>query len=183
MKPNSERSLLFTLFGYTLPGRFFIAKFILDLLFIFIHPTKLNDYSIEGKIDAMGVKQVNTSLKYLMSNCRDFIEESLLQSNGRKIGITIDQMPKCHCELAGDGVGYSWVCAKKEFRRKPIRLKKSKELFKATVRECLSRDVVTDERVRRFSKRAREYICACHVLHEQMIQEYKTDDGKLLPCL
>ncbi len=48
-----------------------------------IDPIRLNDYSIEGKTDAMGVKQVNTSLKHLMSNCRDFIEEeSLLQSNG-----------------------------------------------------------------------------------------------------
>jgi len=137
-----------------------------------IDPTKLNDYSIEGKTNAMGVKQVNTSLKYLMSNCRDFIEEeSLLQSNGRKMGITIDWTPKCHCELAGKGVEYSWACAKNESRRKPIRLKKSKDLFKATVRECLSREVLTDERVQRLSKRAREYICAYHVLHEQMIQE------------
>jgi hypothetical protein len=137
-----------------------------------IDPTRLNDYSIDGKTDAMGVKQVNTSLKHLMSNCRDFIEEeSLLQSNGWKMGIIIDRMPKCHCELAREGVEYSWACAKNEFRRKPIRLKKkSKDLFKATVRECLSREVRT------FSKRAREYICAYHVLHEQMIQEYKTDD-------
>jgi hypothetical protein len=35
-------------------------------------------------------------------------------------------MPKCHCELAGEGVEYSWTCAKNEFQRKPIRLKKAK---------------------------------------------------------
>jgi hypothetical protein len=58
-------------------------------------------------------------------------------------------------------------------RANPI--KKSNDLFKATIRECLSREVLTDERVWHFSKRAREYICAYHVLHEQMIQ-YKSDD-------
>jgi aminoglycoside phosphotransferase family enzyme len=78
-----------------------------------IDPARLNDYSIEGKTDAMGVKQVNTNLKYLMENCRDFIEkESLLQSNGQKMGIIIDWTPKCHCDLAVEGVEYSWVCAK-----------------------------------------------------------------------
>jgi hypothetical protein len=50
----------------------------------------------------------------------------LLQSNGWKMGITIDWMPKCHCELGGESVEYSWACTKNEFRRIPIRLKKAK---------------------------------------------------------
>jgi hypothetical protein len=46
-----------------------------------------------------------------MANCREFIEaEALLLSNGCKM-IIIDRMPKCHCELAGEGVEYSWACA------------------------------------------------------------------------
>ncbi len=79
---------------------------------------RLIHYSIEGKTDAMGVKQVNPSLKLLMSNCRDFIEEkSLLQSNGWKMGLIIDQMLKYHCELAGKGVEYSLACAKNEYQK------------------------------------------------------------------
>jgi hypothetical protein len=132
----------------------------------------LQDYPVDGKTDALGVKQMNFSLKYLMANCPDFIEEeSLLQFNGQKMGVIIDQTPKCHCELAGEGVEYSWACAKNEFRQKPIQQKKSKELFKNTVRECLSREILTDARVRSFSKRAQEYICAYHVLHEQMMEQ------------
>ena len=54
--------------------------------------------------------------------------------------------------------------------------KKNKNLFKTTVRQCLSQDVLTDKRFRNFSKRARLYICTYHVLHEQMIKECKNDD-------
>jgi hypothetical protein len=69
----------------------------------------------------------------------DFIEEeSLLQSNGRKMGAVIDRMLKCHCELAGEGVEYSWACSKMCFRRNQSDSEKSKELFKATVGECIS---------------------------------------------
>jgi len=45
------------------------------------------------------------------------------------MGNTIDWTPKCYCELAGEGVEYSWACAINEFWRKPIRSKKSKDLF------------------------------------------------------
>ena len=37
---------------------------------------------------------------------------------------------KCHGELAGGGVEYSWACAKNVFWRKPIRQKRA-DLFKA----------------------------------------------------
>jgi hypothetical protein len=51
---------------------------------------------------------MNFSLKYLMANCTNFMEEeSLLQSNGWKMGVIIDWAPKCHCELVGEGVEYS----------------------------------------------------------------------------
>jgi len=75
---------------------------------------------IDGSKDGLGIKQLDTSLKYLMANCVDFEEEeSLLQSMGTKMGVIIDRTPKCHCELAGEGIGYSWGCAKNKYRRKP----------------------------------------------------------------
>jgi hypothetical protein len=70
------------------------------------------------------------------------------------MGVIINQTPKCHCELAGEGVEYSWACAINEFHKNTIWQKKIKELFKNTVRECLSREVLTDARVRSFPKKA-----------------------------
>ncbi len=56
------------------------------------------------------------SLKYLLGNCEDFInEESMLQYYGRMMGITINRTPKCHCKLAGEGIEYSWAASKKKY--------------------------------------------------------------------
>ncbi len=109
-----------------------------------------------------------TSLKYLLGNCEDFInEESMLQYYGRMMGITIDRTPKCHCELAGEGIEYSWAASKNKYRRFPLSQKKGKDKFQKLVSECLSREVVMTELVRAFSRWARQYICAYHALHEQ----------------
>ena len=102
-----------------------------------------------------------------MANCVDFEEEeTLLQSIGTKMGVIVDRTPKYHCELAGEGVEYSWGCAKNEYRRKPLSLKRKKETWRQTVRECLSREVLTTKRFRKFSRRAREYIVAYHLLSQ-----------------
>ena len=44
--------------------------------------------------------------------------------------------------------------------------KRKKEKLRETVRKCLSQEVLTTERIRKFSKRAHEYICAYHALHQ-----------------
>jgi len=80
------------------------------------------------------------------------------------MGVIIDRTPKCHCELAGEGIEYSWGCAKNEYRHKPLSSKRKKETWRQTVRECLSREVLTTERIRKFSRPAREYIVAYHLL-------------------
>jgi hypothetical protein len=38
--------------------------------------------------------------------------------------------------------------------------KRGKEKFRAAVAKCLDREILTRERVRKFSRRARQYICA-----------------------
>ena len=114
----------------------------------FIDALNLNQYTMDGRKEAYGVHQ-----KYLLGSCKDFkIEESLLQSIGRTMGMLVDQTPKCHCELAGKGIEYSWGCAKNLYRQQPLREKRSKETFKATVRKCLSRNNLTTEHVRSFSR-------------------------------
>ena len=48
-----------------------------------------------------------------MTNCLDFEEEeTLLQSMGRGMGVLVDRTPKCHCEMAGEGIEYSCGCQK-----------------------------------------------------------------------
>jgi hypothetical protein len=133
-----------------------------------IDDRRLNDYTVNGKKDALGTTINETSLKYLLGNCEDFInEESMLQYYGRMMGVAVDRTPKCHCELAGEGIEYSWAASKNKYRRFPVSQKKGKEQFRKLVSECLSREVVTTELVRAFSRRARQYICAYHALHEQ----------------
>jgi len=132
----------------------------------------LASYTVSGKKNEVGVLEADTSLKHLLGSCRDFEEEeSLLQSQGRSLGVTVDRTPKCHCELAGEGIEYSWGCAKNYYRQRPISEKRKKENFRNTVRACLSNDVLTTERVRKFSRRARQYIQAYHMLHAQHQQQ------------
>jgi hypothetical protein len=88
------------------------------------------DYTVNGKKDTLGSTINETSLKYLLRNCNDFInEESMLQYYGRLMGVTFNQTPKCHCEMAGEGIEYSWVAAKNKYRRFPVSTKKGKEHF------------------------------------------------------
>jgi hypothetical protein len=61
-----------------------------------INQEALTNYTIDGKTDLLGVWQMTTSLKYLMSNCMDFTEEeSLLQSMGCQMGAMIDSTRNC----------------------------------------------------------------------------------------
>jgi len=136
-----------------------------------INEASLTNYTIDGKTDLLGVRQMGTSLKYLMANCTDFIEEeSLLQSMGRQMGATIDRTPKCHPELAGEGIEYSWACSKNKYRLLPLGERRSRDRFKECVRTCLSPDILTKELIRKNSRRAREYMCAYHVFHQQQQQ-------------
>ncbi len=90
----------------------------------------MKDSTVNGKKDALGSTINEMSLKNLLKNCSDFInEESMLQYYGRLMGDTVDQTPKCHCERAGEGIEYSWVAAKNKCRRFPVSAKKGKKHF------------------------------------------------------
>jgi len=57
----------------------------------FIDTLNLKQYTMDGRKDAYGVHQPNTSLKYLLVSCKDFKnKESLLQSMGRTMGMLVD---------------------------------------------------------------------------------------------
>jgi hypothetical protein len=65
---------------------------------------------------------------------------------------------KYHAEYAGEGIEYSWGLSKAMYRKKPLESKKGKDNFHSLVHKCISRDLITVEMVRKFSKRAREYM-------------------------
>jgi len=143
-----------------------------------IDGNRRKDYTMDGKKDSKGVLKKETSLFLLMSDCTDFEgEESLLQTKGKEMGILVDRTPKCHCELAGEGIECSWGCAKNHYRRLPLAEKKGKQVFRETVRKCFSREVITTERVRLFSQRARAYTLAYYAMRQQQLSNSGTDEN------
>ena len=100
-------------------------------------------------------------------------EESLLQATGRELNVLIDRTPKCHCELAGEGIEYSWGCAKNRYRAEKLSEKRTKASFLKTVRMCVSQQVLTKDRVRQFSKHARRYTMSYHTMHNIQMDEQR----------
>eukprot|EP00978_Attheya_sp_CCMP212_P041040 scaffold230583_cov65-Attheya_sp.AAC.1 len=77
----------------------------------------LNLYSIDGpKDDENNELDISFSYKKILGSLTDFMEEkTLLQTVGEEIGkerginIIIDRSPKCHPEVAGEGIEYTWA--------------------------------------------------------------------------
>jgi len=107
------------------------------------------------------------SLKCLMASCLDFAQElTALQHVGSELGVSVIITPKSHCELAGEGIEYSWGVTKGVYRRKPLNSKRGKQSFKVLVHECTSREILSTKTVRKLSRRARAYISAYYSLYE-----------------
>ena len=101
----------------------------------FIDELRLENYMLNGKHDAFGFVQKDFSLKSLKGNCLDFEEEeTLLQSMGMEMGVLAVRTPKCHCELAGERIEYSWGCAKNFYCR--VSLTKGKRVKRTSGLWC-----------------------------------------------
>ncbi len=61
------------------------------------------------------------------------------------------QLPLEPCHQSAE---YSWECTKNHFWQRPTREKRNKEIFRSTVRLCISRNMLSTERITKFSKRA-----------------------------
>jgi hypothetical protein len=88
------------------------------------------------------------------SNDNKFITDTFLEAAYNKAFY--------HCWMTAD----TWVELIVQYYKPPM-----DKRFTSMIRECISRKVLTNERVRSFSKRAHEYICAYYVLHEMMTQQ------------
>ena len=103
------------------------------------------------------------SLTYLISQCSDFKNEiSDLEhltkeiSKLHNINSEILFTPKFHCELAGEGIEYSWGASKKIYRRYPLKRKRFASKFEACVKRSIS--LVSPLMANRFSSKARSYM-------------------------
>ena len=130
----------------------------------FIDGNNLKKYSLTGKKDKFGIVDSNTSLTNLMSLCPNFMnEEGIMEHIGaKKLGVEVILTPKCHAEIAGEGVEYMWACLKGHYRAMGLKDKKGKDKFMASVKKCLSDEVLPTPCLRKFSRRARQYMIAYH---------------------
>ena len=110
----------------------------------FIDETSIEKYKLTGKNDDFGIVDNSTSLRHMMTMCSDFLhEQGMMELIGQKVGVEVILAPKCHEELAGEGVEYMWACSKNHYRNISMNEKKRKEKFTEAVRKCLSVDVIT----------------------------------------
>jgi hypothetical protein len=102
------------------------------------------------------------SLQWLMSQCPDFAQEKsamealLHRISSDAFNVSILVTPKYHCELAGEGIEYSWGLAKRHFRNLPLLDKKGRVNFIDSVRMCV--EYVKVNHVRQFAAKTRRYM-------------------------
>jgi hypothetical protein len=146
----------------------------------FIDPnvsSPLSYYTMKGPKDQYGNIIKKRSLEYMASQLYDFTHEtSMLQHVGNELGVGVDRTPKCHPEMAGEGIEYSWGCGKNRYQLIPLREKRTKVDFLSTVRSCMSQEYITKDKVRRFSRRAQRYMLAYYILAMGVVGEVGGDD-------
>jgi hypothetical protein len=121
----------------------------------------ISEYSIDGKAiwkDENGnvfAQYLPFCLRHLLLECPDFKNEvTALEDLAFRMclptsNVEIMYTPKYHCEIAGEGIEYSWGLAKKKYRHLPLIQKKGIINFKKSVKECVN--FVTVDHVRRFA--------------------------------
>ena len=83
------------------------------------------------------------------------------------MGVLADKTPKCHCELAGEGIKHTLACAKNFYCWVSLKGKKGKENFRSVVRESMStgRQSVNNKKDKTVLKASKTiYICILHGL-------------------
>ena len=90
----------------------------------------------------------NLSINNLMKLQDDFVNEiTLLQFHAEQMGVKLDRTPKCHPELAGEGIEYTWAFAKPFYRHSSIDAKRSKAKFLELVKESTNPNTVLNRQM------------------------------------
>ena len=79
-------------------------------------------YTLRGQYDNYGNTIIETILRELMRNYLKFIQETLIKTNACKMGerrehILVNHNLKCYPNISGEGIEYSWGCAKINYRQ------------------------------------------------------------------
>ena len=113
-----------------------------------IDPSNINKYTMSGRKDEFLHIDLTYSLIDIISKQPDFLhEQTLLQYHCALLGVKVVRSPKCHCEIAGEGIEYAWGAAKIWFRMQPLSQRANRESFLKLVGTSLSNDVLAIKRV------------------------------------
>ncbi|KAG7345273.1 hypothetical protein IV203_032804 [Nitzschia inconspicua] len=123
-------------------------------------------YSANPKKNPDGTLNAEKSLRSIVGQCTNFQNElTHLQVMADELKVQVMFTPKFHAEMAGEGIEYSWGFAKGSYRRKPLKKKRKRADFEDLVDECTNVETeLTKARIRKFSARARAYLCTYHYL-------------------
>jgi len=138
---------------------------LLDPSVQYVAKIKKDDPNEGGKVEYSSV----------LNNCTDFMtEKTCLMYLGERLDVEVDRSTKCHPELAGEGIEYTWGRAKGLYRKSKLSEKKGKDNFRSLVQKCLSTKEgkelgsLTPTMIRKFSRRARQYIQAYYWIEHGM---------------
>ena len=94
----------------------------------------------------------------------------MLEWVGAQIGLKVVLTPKCHPELAGEGIEYIWGMTKSNYRSTPLCDKGGKK-FETAVEASHSRDFMTIGRMRAAARKARSFIMGYMIINAQRVQD------------
>ena len=123
-------------------------------------------YTLRVWEDDYGKKIIETSLRVLILNCLDFIDQgTILQTNTKNTGqcrgrVIFDLTPKCHPDIDSEGIEYSWDYANDYHIQLSLDKNKSKKNSKKSVQQAISRNKLTTNRGFMFRRHAQECIIA-----------------------
>ena len=124
-----------------------------------IDETKICEYKKDMPKDEFGNDNEAFCLPSLMDKQPDFINKlTSLQHMACDLGSEVDQTPKCHPEMAGEGIEYIWAKSKQWYRQFSAEEKKGIEKYHALVKLSLAQGEGADislKQARLFSAQAR----------------------------
>jgi hypothetical protein len=131
---------------------------------------RLSEYSVNGKANQKDTdgnvlsEYLPFCMRHVLSECPDFknkisaMEELVEKLSDENNTVMIDVTPKFHCELAHQGIAYSWGMSKRHYLRKPLEEKKGAANIRNSITASL--DHVKIQHARAFSAKTRRYMLA-----------------------
>jgi hypothetical protein len=116
-----------------------------------INANKLSEYKLVLHNNE-GFVVKDYSLSILMGSCSDFAnEKSQLEYVCQSLGVEASITTKYHAKYASEGIEYSWGASKAVYHKYLLACKKGEANFDSLVAKCISKDLLTTERIRKFS--------------------------------